>query len=123
MANRGLYEKLIEDADRLEWFLREVVSEEWHAQHDAGVPFAQMIAELSAQYPQERELIELYAPRWLECVPGPIDGTHDIVRALDARGCRSIRLPISAWMHGRCSGRRSRCLTISAISWCRGMNA
>jgi hypothetical protein len=38
MANRGLYEKLIEDADRLEWFLREVVSEEWHAQHDAGVP-------------------------------------------------------------------------------------
>lgn len=82
----GLYEKLIEDADRLEWFLREVVSEEWHAQHDAGVPFAQMIAELSAQYPQERELIELYAPRWLECVPGPIDGTHDIVRALDARG-------------------------------------
>ena len=82
----GLYEKLIPDADRLEWFLREVVSEEWHAQHDAGKPFAEMIVELSVQYPQERALIELYAPRWLECVPGPIEGTHDIVRALDARG-------------------------------------
>lgn len=82
----GLYEKLIPDADRLAWFLREVVSEEWHAQHDAGKPFAEMIEELAQEYPEERELIELYAPRWLECVPGPIDGTHDIVRALDARG-------------------------------------
>ncbi|NOW47277.1 2-haloacid dehalogenase [Novosphingobium sp. SG751A] len=82
----GLYEKLIPDADRLEWFLREVVSEEWHAQHDAGKPFAEMIEELAQEHPEERALIELYAPRWLECVPGPIEGTHDIVRALDARG-------------------------------------
>lgn len=81
----SLYEKLIPDAQRLEWFLREVVSEEWHGQHDAGKPFAQMIEELCAIYPEERALIELYAPRWLECVPAPIEGTHEIVRALDAR--------------------------------------
>lgn len=82
----GLYEKLIADPARLDWFLSEVVTEAWHAQHDAGKPFAEMIAELSAEFPEERALIEAYAPRWLECLPGPVAGTHAIVRALDARG-------------------------------------
>ncbi len=82
----SLYEKLIADPARLDWFLSEVVTEAWHAQHDTGKPFSEMIAELSAQFPEERALIEAYAPRWLECLPGPVSGTHEIVRALDARG-------------------------------------
>jgi len=82
----GLYEKLIPDAERCAWFLNHVVTEAWHAQHDEGKPFALMIAELSAQFPEERSLIEAYAPRWLECLPGPIEGTHELVRALDAAG-------------------------------------
>jgi len=82
----SLYEKLIPDPARLEWFLTHVVTEAWHAQHDAGKPFAQMIAELSAQFPEERDLIEAYAPRWLECLPGAVPGTADLVRRLDARG-------------------------------------
>jgi 2-haloacid dehalogenase len=82
----GLYERLIPDAAHRAWFLDHVVTEAWHAQHDAGVPFAQMIAELSAQYPAESALIGAYATHWLETVPGPVDGTHDLVRALDARG-------------------------------------
>jgi len=82
----SLYEKLIPDPARLDWFLSHVVTEAWHGQHDAGKPFAQMIEELSAQFPEERALIEAYAPRWLECVPGPIAGTPGIVRALDERG-------------------------------------
>ena len=82
----SLYEKLIADSQRRAWFLENVVTEAWHAQHDAGKPFAQMIAELSAEHPAEAELIAAYAPRWLECLPGPVEGTHEIVRALDAAG-------------------------------------
>ncbi len=82
----ALYEQLIPDAARRDWFLTHVVTEAWHGQHDAGKPFAEMIAELCAEFPAERALIEAYAPRWLECVPGPIAGTHEIVRALDVRG-------------------------------------
>jgi len=81
----ALYEKLIPDPDRLAWFLGHVVTEEWHAQHDAGKSFAEMMQELVAQFPQERDLIEAYAPRWLECLPGPVEGTHELVRQLDAR--------------------------------------
>ena len=82
----SLYEQLIPDPARLDWFLTHVVTEAWHGQHDAGKPFAQMIAELSAQFPAERDLIEAYAPRWLECLPGPVPGTAELVRRLDARG-------------------------------------
>lgn len=82
----ALYEKLIDDPERLDWFLTHVVSEAWHAQHDAGVPLAEMIAELSARHPAERALIEAYGQRWLETVPGDVAGMHDLVRALAARG-------------------------------------
>ena len=82
---RGLYAKLIDDPARLDWFLAHVVSEEWHAQHDTGVPLADMIAARTAQFPAQAELIAAYQHRWLETVPGPVAGTHVLVEALAAR--------------------------------------
>lgn len=79
---RFLYEKLIPDAERLDWFLENVVTRAWHFQHDAGRPFAETSAELIALYPDEAELIGAFGPRWLETLPGPMPGTHAIVEAL-----------------------------------------
>ena len=81
---RFLYEKLIPDAGRLDWFLENVVTRAWHFQHDAGRPFAETSAELIQLYPQEAELIRAYGPRWLETLPGPMPGTHAIVEELAA---------------------------------------
>jgi 2-haloacid dehalogenase len=81
---RYLYEKLIPDPDRLDWFLAHVVTRPWHFQHDAGRPFAETSAELIAAYPDEAELIAAYGPRWLETIPGPVPGTHALVEALAA---------------------------------------
>ncbi len=83
---RALYEQLIADPVELDWFLSQVVSEQWHFQHDTGVPLAEMIAARSAEFPAWRELIEAYGPRWLETVPGPVAGTHALVERLSARG-------------------------------------
>lgn len=83
---RYLYEKLIPDRVRLDWFLDHVVTRRWHYQHDAGRSIAETVPELVAAYPEERELIELYGPRWLETIPGPMPGTHEIVRELAAAG-------------------------------------
>lgn len=83
---RFLYEKLIPDRDRLEWFCANVVTPEWHYQHDAGRPAAETTAELIARFPDERELIEAYVPRWLETLPAPVDGMIDLVNALADRG-------------------------------------
>jgi len=83
---RHLYAKLIDRQDALDAFLRDVVTMEWHAQHDAGRPFSETSAELAALHPQHRDLIAAYGPRFGETIPGPIPGMHGIVAELDGRG-------------------------------------
>lgn len=83
---RYLYERLIEDDQALEAFLANVVTKEWHFQHDAGRPFAETSAELSAQFPEHAELIHAWGPRFNDTVPHAIPGMPEIVRELDAAG-------------------------------------
>ena len=79
---RLLFAKLIEDGDELDWFLAEVVTEQWHHQHDEGRALADMVPERQAQYPDHAELIDAYRHRFLETIPGPVAGMHEIVRRL-----------------------------------------
>lgn len=81
---RTLYAKLIPDAAELDWFLANVVTRDWHFQHDAGRAFADTSAELSRQYPAYASLIAAYGPRWLETIPGPMPGMLDLVEDLAA---------------------------------------
>ena len=83
---RHLYRKLIDDPDRLEWFLANVVTLEWHFQHDEGRPCAETTAELIERFPDHRDLIAVYDERWLETVPGPIPGMIELVDELAAAG-------------------------------------
>nr|WP_237489117.1 HAD-IA family hydrolase [Tsuneonella aeria] len=83
---RALYARLIADPDELDWFLANVVTEEWHFQHDAGRPLGEMVPELQALYPEHAPLVDAYATRFLETIPGPVPGTSEIVERLDARG-------------------------------------
>ena len=83
---RHLYKKLIDDPARLEDFLANVVTLEWHFQHDEGRPVAETSAELIERFPEHRALIEAYDPRWLETIPGPIPGMIELVDELAAAG-------------------------------------
>ena len=83
---RHLFVKLIDDEAELDWFLAHVVTPEWHFEHDAGRPLAEMVPERVAMFPDHAHLIEAYAMRFNETIPGPVAGTHDLVRALSARG-------------------------------------
>nr|WP_206377070.1 HAD family phosphatase [Sphingomonas sp. G-3-2-10] len=82
---RFLYERLIEDDRALDAFLADVVTKQWHFQHDEGRPFAETSAELSALYPQHADLIAAWGPRFNESVGGPIPGMLEIVAELAAR--------------------------------------
>ncbi|WP_271439947.1 HAD-IA family hydrolase [Pontixanthobacter luteolus] len=83
---RLLFEKLIEDPQELDWFLGNVVTEEWHMQHDAGRPIADMIAERIELYPAYSAQIEAYGARFLETIPDRVPGTVELIERLDARG-------------------------------------
>lgn len=83
---RFLYERLIPPGPALDAFLQNVATKEWHFQHDAGRPFAETSAELSAEYPEHAELIAAWGPRFNDQVGGMLPGMHALVLELDAAG-------------------------------------
>ena len=79
---RILFEQLIEDEERLEFLLSEVVTEQWHFQHDAGRPLGDMVPERQAQFPDYADALNAYRTRFNETIPGPVPGSLEIVREL-----------------------------------------
>lgn len=83
---RHLFRKLIDDPDELEWFVANVVTEEWHFLHDAGTPLAEMLPERIAAFPDYADHIRAYGERFNESIPGPVPGSLELVERLDAAG-------------------------------------
>ncbi|MBA4048845.1 MAG: hydrolase [Sphingomonas sp.] len=81
---RFLYRRLIDDDRALDAFLRDVLTTEWHFQHDAGRPFAETSAELIAQFPEHEALILAWRDRYLDSIGDPMPGVHAIVEELAA---------------------------------------
>jgi 2-haloacid dehalogenase len=82
---RHLFAKLIADTAELEYFVTHVVTPEWHFQHDAGRPLAEMTAERITLYPKYENEIDAYRTRFNETIPGPVTGSLEIVQELAAR--------------------------------------
>lgn len=83
---RCLFSQLMNDPHELDWFCNNVVTEDWHFQHDAGRPLGDMVPERKAMFPQYADLIDAYATRFLESIPGPVPGTVELIDTLAARG-------------------------------------
>jgi 2-haloacid dehalogenase len=113
---RYLYRKLFgDDVTGMERFLAEVCTPEWNLRQDAGRPWAEGVAELAAQFPDQADLIRAFHDRWFETVGGLIDGSVVILRELRDAGHRlygltnwshekfplaRARYPLFAWFHG-----------------------
>ena len=82
---RYLYKKVFEDEAEMEWFLRNVCSEEWNNMQDAGFPFSDTIPELQMKFPEYCDKIAMYETRWAEMVGGPIIGTVEILKEIQAK--------------------------------------
>jgi 2-haloacid dehalogenase len=74
------------DEAELDHFLATVIPLDWHAEHDAGRPAAEMVAERSAQFPEHAVLIADWFARFNESIPGPVPGSLELVDRLRARG-------------------------------------
>ena len=83
---RHLYRKLFNGDDAaMEDFLANVCTTEWNERQDAGRTFAEGTRELLPRHPDKVELIEAWRKRFGEMIPGPIDGTVDVLSDLRAR--------------------------------------
>ena len=94
---RHLYKKLGKTDEEIEWLLQNVMTHEWNHQMDAGKPFDEGVAELSAKFPEHREMIEAYWNRWPEMITGTIEDTVDILNQLDQKGLPMYAL--TNWSH------------------------
>lgn len=79
-----LYDKIFEDKKDMQWFLENVCTEEWNMLQDAGVPFSETIPALQWKFPKYRDKIAMYESRWSEMVGGPIEGTVQILKEIQA---------------------------------------
>jgi 2-haloacid dehalogenase len=83
---RHLYRKLFDDEAPMEKFLADVCSPAWNDELDRGLPFAEGVARLVAQFPEQAALIEAYHSRWTEMVAGPIDDAVAVADELHRTG-------------------------------------
>ncbi len=81
---RHLYRELIKDEAAMKAFLADVVGQTWNRQQDAGRSIAEANAELIANHPEHRELIEAYYGEFDRMMKGPIDGTVEVLQDLSA---------------------------------------
>lgn len=81
-----LYAPFFNSSAEIDRFLAEINFSEWNLQQDAGRPFAEGVAVLSAQFPHYADLIRAYHERWEDSVPGPIEGTVEILKRLKKAG-------------------------------------
>ena len=82
----ALFGKLFEDKSELDWFLANVITEEWHFQHDRGVDLDDMVPQRIEQFPKYEAQILVYRERFNETVTGPVNGTHELVHRLQEAG-------------------------------------
>jgi 2-haloacid dehalogenase len=89
---RHLYRSLFDDEAEMERFLSEVTTQAWNYEQDRGRPFAEAIAELTREHPDQADLIEAYWRRWPETLGEPFHETVEILAALRATGIRLLAL-------------------------------
>ena len=89
---RYLYRTLIADEAELDWFLDNVVTLGWNAQLDAGRTFADAIAELQAEHPDQAQLIAAFRDRWSETLGEPLHDAVALLAALQANGVATYAL-------------------------------
>jgi 2-haloacid dehalogenase len=87
-----LYDELIPDPVERRRFLTEVATPEWNRQQDAGRPWAEAVAELTASFPADAEWIAAYDTGWLRMVRGVIEPTVQLHADLRAAGVPTYAL-------------------------------
>lgn len=83
-----LFEELIPDAAERAHFHAVICPRDWWVQHDAGASFAEIAGPVCEQFPEHHDLIWAWHHRYLDLMPGVIDGSVEILKDLKSRDVR-----------------------------------
>ena len=87
-----LYDPYFGDVEKAEWFLTNICTYPWNAQHDAGKLVAEGTAELIKQYPEWEKEIRMYYGEFGKMIGGQLAGMEDYIKELKGRGFRILGL-------------------------------
>lgn len=113
---RYLYRQLFDDDVAMERFLSAVCSPEWNERQDAGRPWSEAVAELTARHPDQAALITAYYQRWPEMLGGDMPETVELLKELKEQGLRLYAL--TNWSHETFPVARSR---FAFLEWFEGI--
>ena len=83
---RLLTRKLLESEAEVEFFLVEVLGDEFHLERDRGALMADVAAEWSRRYPEYESVIHEFGDRFPEMWRGPVSGSPEVLADLKAAG-------------------------------------
>lgn len=90
---RYLYRPLFgQDTAAMEDFLTRVCPPDWNRQLDAGVPFAEAVAQRQREFPEHAHLIALWMDGWGRMLHDSIPETVEILAELRQQGHRLVAL-------------------------------
>jgi 2-haloacid dehalogenase len=87
-----MLDKYFGSVEKAEWFIQNICNSEWNNETDAGKPYDQAVAELSARYPEWKEAIEAYRDHWIDMMNGEVPGMYDLLKELKDNGYRILGL-------------------------------
>jgi 2-haloacid dehalogenase len=83
---RALYRKMFDNEEAMERFLADVWTADHNLRCDSGELFADVTAEVIAQHPEFTEQIRAADERWDETIPGPVEGSFELLSELHDAG-------------------------------------
>lgn len=89
---RALFVEFFDDDSEMDAFLAEVLTPAENLRCDLGTPLATVVGELVERHPQHRMPLEAWRDRWIETIPGEIDGTAELIADLRSLGLRLLGL-------------------------------
>ncbi len=92
-----VYDAYFGDKEKAEWFINNVIPEEWMRRLDIGEDFQLCVREQQAQYPDYAEAIGMYDTHYQEMIPGEIEGMRELLCRFKDGGSRLYGL--SNWSY------------------------
>lgn len=88
----NLYHKIFNSKEKVDYFLNNVATMDWHTEQDGGRTPEEGTEALVKEHPDWEHPIRAFYARWKEMFSGPIEGSVNILKELKEKGYRIYAL-------------------------------